>query len=117
MQKSSRSTVPLAVRLRYLVKTKSLLRCAIEIEIALIAGFLASRDECLSEWVGGAKVGDVQWPGSPVIFRGSVLLVFRFLEIRQNIGITPSRIPQITPLVIVGAMATNVDHGVDRAAS
>ena len=40
--------------------------------------------------------------------------VFRALEIGQNAGITPTREPGLTPLLVIQRMPARVDHRIDR---
>ena len=50
-----------------------------------------------------------------MIGRGAPFLVFRFFEVRQDIGVAPSRVAQGAPVVVVVAVASRIDHGIDGA--
>ncbi len=117
MQESRSRAVTLALVLRDLIKAKPFLRCAVEIRIALKPRFFAGCDECLRQRIDGAKIAYAQRPRSAVIFRCATLLFFRFFEVGQYVRVGPARITQIPPLIIISAVAANVDHGIHGTAA
>ncbi|KTT54467.1 hypothetical protein SB7C_12330, partial [Staphylococcus epidermidis] len=40
-------------------------------------------------------------------------VVLRALELGQHVGVAPAGIAERSPVVVVGAMAADVDHGID----
>ena len=58
--------------------------------------------------------GDFQFPRCTVIGIFPQPALFRFAEVRQNIGVTPAGEAQTRPIVIVAPVAPRIDHAVDH---
>ena len=69
------------------------------------------------ERIGGPDAGYVQRTAGTVKAVLHHLVILGLLEVGQHVVIGPAGIAQRRPAVIVGAMAADVDHGVDRARS
>jgi hypothetical protein len=73
-------------------------------------------DERLRELVGRALVGDVQRPTRPVELGVAVdFVVLGPLEVREQLLVSPPLVAVVGPVVVVGGVAADVDHRVDRA--
>ncbi len=64
--------------------------------------------------VVGAQLVDGQRPALAVIFAVEIRIVFRAFEIGQHVGKRPAGIAVRGPLVVIPAVAADIDHGVDR---
>src|SRR5579864_1334871 len=109
--------VPASILLGYLVEPEPLLRGAVEIRIARKTSLLRRIHKGVRHRIQTAKIGYIQGASRGVVFRGAALLILRFLEIRQNVGKAPARVSQVMPGVIIAVIASDIDHGIDRAAS
>jgi hypothetical protein len=68
--------------------------------------------ECIAQRVA-TEEADGHWAVLPsrVIALG---VVFNALQVRQNILVTPSRVAQVAPVVVLGGLATHPQHAIDR---
>ena len=64
--------------------------------------------------VVGTQFVDGQRAALAVIGAVEIGIVFRTLEVWQHVGIGPAGIAQRRPLVVVAAVAADIDHRVDR---
>ena len=62
----------------------------------------------------GAQFVDGQRPALAVILAVEIGIVFRTLEVGQHVGVRPAGIAERGPLIVVAAVAADIDHGVDR---
>ena len=109
--------VALSLLLRHLVEADALLCGSVEIGVVRPTQLDAGGHKGARQRVHAAQVGDVEGTTHPVIGRGAPFLVFRFFEVRQDIGVAPSRVAQGAPVVVVVAVASRIDHGIDGARS
>ena len=62
-----------------------------------------------------AAVADAQRPAGAVVIALAAFVVLSLLEVRQGVLISPAREAHSRPLVVVGAVAADVEHRVERA--
>ena len=62
----------------------------------------------------GPVVLDEERTARAAILRIALGVSFRFLEQRQDIGIAPAAAAHLRPAVIVGRVAADIKHAVDR---
>ena len=99
-----------------LVDADAFLRGAVEILIHRQPGFGRRLHELFGQRMhASAIVGHVHRPAAPAIGVGAGLVVFDRLEIGQQVGKAPARIAEVAPAIIVGRMAPDPHHGIDRA--
>src|SRR5262249_24113911 len=67
--------------------------------------------------IDATGIAYVQRASGAVILGSAALLVLRFLEVGQDVSKAPAGISQLFPLVIILAMAADIDHGVERTAA
>ncbi len=104
----------LAVFLRHLKQTAAELHCAVKIGIERNPGLLRRLEEDVTQRVGVRPLGDVERPVAAVKFVVQALVALGFFEIRQHVRITPARIAELPPVIVVRRLAAHIDHGVDR---
>src|ERR1019366_4647879 len=112
--RSARSS---SVPRRRLEKTGALLGCAVEVGIFGYAGLRRGSDECRGERVGVTQIGNRLRTANTVKIVSAALLVLGFLEIRQDVVITPSAVAVLAPAIIILVLAANVEQAVDRTRS
>jgi hypothetical protein len=76
--------------------------------------FLRRLQEDLLHRIAGARLVDGQRPALAVIFAVKVGIVFGALEVGQHVRERPAGIAERGPLIVIGAVATDIDHRVDR---
>src|SRR3982075_4710723 len=64
-----------------------------------------------------SEIGNRQRTANTVEIVGAALLVFRFLEIRQDVVITPAAVAMLAPAIVILVLAAHVKQAVDRARS
>src|SRR6266436_5207628 len=107
--------VPVAApELGDLIKAGAFLLRSVEIIVATNLVFRASIDEGVGDRPRAALVGDAQGPVAAVPIISAALIAFRALEIGKNIVPRPAVAAKGGPIVVVGAVATDVDHSVNR---
>jgi hypothetical protein len=103
-----------AVPLRHLIDAETLVILGIEIlanpELRLSRGL----QKGLLYRVVGAQFVDGERPALAMVFAIEIGIVFRTLEVGQHVGVGPAGIAQRRPLVVVAAVAADIDHRVDR---
>ncbi len=97
--------------LGHLVHADTVLLGAVEVVVAVQAGFDGGLDEGRRDRVAGALVGDRQRPADRVPLRGAALVVLRPEEVGEEVVPGPSG---DAPFVVVAVVAADVDHRVDR---
>ena len=100
---------------RELVVAGALLRRAVEVVVARDADLARRRDQRLDELVLRADVGHPQRAVGAVPLARAADVVLELAEVRQHVGVAPARIAERGPVVVVVAMAADVDEPVDRA--
>ncbi len=63
------------------------------------------------------QVGDRQRAAGTMEIVSAALLVFRFLEIRQNVFKTPSAVAMLAPAIIILVLPADIKQAVDRTRS
>src|SRR5712671_1812991 len=103
-----------APELGNLIKAGAFLFRSVEIIVATDLVFRASVDEGVADRPRAALVGDAQRPVAAVQIIGAALIAFGALEIGQNIVPRPAVAAKGGPIVVIVAVAPDVDHSVDR---
>src|SRR6267142_694930 len=102
-----------AVLLRDLVDAEAFVILGVEIladpELRLTRGL----QKCLLHRIVGAQPVDSERSALAVVFAIEIGVVFRALEVGQHVGIGPADIAQRRPLIVIAAVAADIDHGVD----
>ncbi|MNO89958.1 hypothetical protein D3C76_814570 [compost metagenome] len=89
---------------------------AVEVGVVVVAGALRRLDE----GTGGGMLlrpADVQLAIAAVEFAAAAMVLLALAEVRQHLVVGPAGIAQLRPVVVVAAVAADVDHAVDRAAA
>src|SRR6476646_2865529 len=107
-------TPALAVPLRQLVDAEAFMVFGVEILPQAELGLLRGLQKNLLHRIFGARLVDGQRPALSVIFAVEIGIVFRALEVGQYVVERPAGIAERGPVVVVGAVAADIDHGVDR---
>ena len=110
----ARRTPAFAVFLRHLVDAEAFMVVGIEILAQAELRFLRGLQESLLHGISGAQFVDGERAALAVIFAVEIGIVFRALEIGQHVGERPAGIAERGPLVVIAAVAADIDHGVDR---
>jgi hypothetical protein len=113
----ARRAPALAVLLGDLIDAEAHLMRAVEVgvhrQLQLPTGF----QKIALERIAGSDAGDIQRTAGAVEAILHHLVVLGFLEVGQHIVIGPAGVAERRPAIVVGAMAADIDHGVDRARS
>jgi len=105
----------LAVPVRDLVRADAFLLRAVEVVVEDMARRAARVVEGLQQLVGAAQVRHVERAGAPVELAAQALVVLGAAEVGQHVVVGPARVALGRPVVVVGTVAADVDHRVDRA--
>src|SRR5712691_825730 len=103
-----------AVFLRHLIEAEAFVILGIEILADPKLGLARRLQKGLLHRVIGAQFVDGEWASLAVIVAAEIGIVFRALEVWQHVGERPAGVAQRRPLIVVAAVAANVDHGIDR---
>ena len=103
-----------AVALRHLVAADAVLLAGVEVLDLAEPGRRGGVDEGVRERVHGVRVRDGQRPAGAVELRRAALVVLGALEVGQHVVPAPARVAEVAPLVVVAAVAADVDHRVQR---
>jgi hypothetical protein len=114
MDISPRRAPAFAVSLRHLIDAETLVILGIEILADAKLRLARSLQKGLLHRVVGAQFIDGERPAFAMVFAIEIGIVFRTLEIGQHVGVGPAGIAQRRPLVVVAAVAADIDHRVDR---
>ena len=117
MDIGARGAAALAVPLRHLVDAEAFVLVGIEILAQAKLGFLRRLQEGLLHRIVGAQFVDGERAVLAVIFAAEIGVVFRTLEVGQHVAERPAGVAERGPLIVVGAVAADIDHGVDRRRS
>src|SRR5690606_31094364 len=118
VQNGPRSTPAPTVLLRHLEKPETGLLGTVENVVAGIAKLFARLDKQRRERVDIADPGNIQRATNAMpTIRRIMLIVLVRIEDRSNAFPVPARCPFGSPVVIILMLATDVDHGIDRAAA
>ena len=107
--------VALAVLVRDLVQAHAFLRGAIEVGVVRVPGLYTCVGEILAEPVGCTQVCHVEGAALAMPRAGAALVVLGTHKVRLHILPAPARVALRGPVVVVGMLAPDVDHGVDGA--
>ncbi len=114
MHIGARRAPALAVFLRHLVDPEAFMVLGIEVLAQMELRFLHGLQENLLHRIVRAQPVDVERPILAVIIAVEIGVVFRALEVGQNVGERPPRVAERSPVVVIPSMAADIDHGVDR---
>ncbi len=106
-----------ALARRRLVVARAFLARTVEIVIACDAEFARGGDEGIAQRMPVGQIAYLERTAAVVVFARTALLVFRFAEVRQHLGVTPARVAERGPSVEVFALAANVHQAVDGTRS
>ena len=106
-----------AVLLRHLEVADAELRGAVEIVVVGVAALLRGLDEGSVQRMAVGHVDDRERALSAVVAVGEPLVALRLAEIGQYVCVAPAGAAGRRPVVVVGGVAADVDHPVDRARS
>ena len=114
MQIGHRRRAALTVLHGELVVANPLLFGAVNVGIARNAGFDTRLHHGVGDFMGVPDVGYVERAVHGMVVAGSPFLVLGAQEIGTNIVPAPPFAAELAPAVIVGVLATHIQHGVDR---
>ena len=104
----------LAVVLRDLVGAEAFLLLGVEIladaELRLARGLQVN----VTHRIIGAQPGDMERAALAVILAVEFGIILRTLEIGQHVGIGPAGVAERRPLIVIAAVAADIDHRIDR---
>jgi hypothetical protein len=109
----ARGAATLAVLLRQLIDAEAFMLVGIEIFAQAELRFPRALQEYLLHRIAGARLVDAQRPALAVIFAVKIGIVFGALEVGQHVGERPAGIAERGPLIVVGAVPADIDHGID----
>src|SRR6187401_3838375 len=116
-QVRSSGALPTGVLLGDVVPADTFLHCAVEVGNERNSQLLSGANERLAERVVLHLLGDVYRTDAAVILVIEALVGLSPSEERQHFVITPVLVAERRPGLIVGFLATNVDHRIDRGAA
>src|SRR5450759_1572476 len=102
------------VALGELEAPNAFLPCAVEVGIVLVSRLAGGLEHRVDERVHRAAVGHPGRPARSVVRVLAALVVLAALEVRQDIVVAPARTAGVGPAVVIGTVAADVDHRVDR---
>ena len=107
---------PHAVLLRDLIGAEAVLAGAVIVGIVRVATTLGSLDQQVERRIAVAKPADIQRPATAMIFiiLAGEFAMFGAPEIGKHVGIAPAAVATLRPAVIVGLLAADIEHRVDR---
>ena len=117
VQVGARAVPALAVALCYLVIAGAVLFGAVEVAVERDAGLHRGLDEARGKRVGRAQLVDVQRAVLAVVPVIERMVGFAATEVGEHIFIAPALAAQLRPGVVVLAVATDIDHAIDRRAT
>ena len=100
-----------------LVQAHAFLVWPVEVQVVRVARLHPGVHKALAHAVRRAQVGHVEGPALPVQGAADAFVVFGTHKVGQHIGPAPAGVALGGPVVVVGRLATHVNHGVDRAAA
>ncbi|MCY1424056.1 hypothetical protein D9M71_397880 [compost metagenome] len=115
MEECPRRAAAFAIDLGDVEGADAFLLGAIEVGVVAPAEFVGGLVEHLVDRAGAAQLGDVQLAAPAVPGRFAGFEVLGAAEVGQHLPIAPASVAQGGPVVIVVAVATDVDHSVDGA--
>ena len=107
----------LAIALGHLVKAEAFLLRTVEIGIDRQLQLRRRFDEGVAGGIGVFLVAHEQRTAVAVIFVRPALVGLGLLEIGQNVVVGPAVAAHLGPVVVIPAMAADIDHGVDGRGS
>ena len=106
-----------AAALRELEAADAVLLCTVQVVVRRVAGLHGRLEHQVDERVHRTAVGDGLRAADAVVLALAALVVLAALEVRQHLVVAPARRAARRPVVVVEAVAAQVDHRVDRAAA
>ena len=103
-----------ALALGHLVEAEAVLPLAVEVGVGAQLERRGGLDESMRCRVGGGLVGHEQWPARSVIIIAAALVGLGALEVGQHVVIAPTGAAFRGPVVVIPAVAADIDHRVDR---
>jgi hypothetical protein len=100
---------------RLLKIADALLFRAVRVLVEGDAGFLRGLDKVIGDRAVEPQVGHLLRSADAMVGIGAALLVLRLHEIGQHLGIAPAGVPRRRPLVVILALAADVEQAVERA--
>ena len=113
MDEGAGGAAALAVDLRHLIDAAAFLLRAVEILDDRQLRLARRIEEDLLEGIFGARRRDIQRAALAVEGVGDRLVVLGFPEVGQHVVIGPAGISERGPMVVVGAVAADIDHRID----
>ena len=109
-----RETKP--VLLRHLIMAKPVLTGTVIVAVMGVTAGLRRLDQQVECRISGAQGSNVQRPaaGAEFICVIGEFAMFGAPKKRQQVGKAPPRIAALRPAIIIGGLATDIKHGVDR---
>ena len=115
MQIGDRGAAAPPVALGELEAPGALLGGAVEVLVVRDADLAGGLDPGLDDRVHRAALADAERAADPVVVARAALVVLGALEVGQDVLVAPAFEAHRRPLVVVGAVAADVDHRVERA--
>ena len=104
----------LAIVLGNLVGAEAFLLLGVEVladaELSLARGLQID----VSHRIVGAQPGDMERTALAVILAVEFGIVLRALEVGQHVGVGPAGVAERRPLIVIAAVAADIDHRIDR---
>ncbi len=102
-----------AVLLGDLVGAEAFLLLGVEVladaELSLARGLQID----VSDRIVGAQSADMERTALAVILAVELGIILRTLEVGQHVGVGPAGVAERRPLIVIAAMATDIDHRID----
>ena len=117
MQKCPRTAQPDAAALVEVKNSKTVLSCAVEIVVALMAGLDSRLNEGVRERIVFAGFLYVEFSAGTVKIRYFTEVILVALVVGEDILVVPPLISERAPFVIVRRVASHVDRAVDGGAT
>ena len=114
MEIGARRAPAFAVLLRQLIDAEAFVVLGIEVVADPELALARALQKDLLHRIVGAQFVDGERAALAVILAVEIGVVFRAFEIGQHVGIRPAGIAECGPLIVVAAVAADIDHGVDR---
>ena len=112
---TARRAPALALVLRHLVDAEAFLLGAVEVVANPELRLARALQKHLPDGVIRLQSGDVKRTALAVIFAVEFGIVLRAPEVGQHIRVGPAGVAERGPMVVVGAVAADIDHGIYRA--
>ena len=108
-----RTRAPAAV-LGHLQIAEAFLMSTVEVGVARIATSFRRRDEGIGDRIGFLRIGHVEFTIGAMVVVGAALLALALAEIGQDVLVAPADVAELAPVIVILALAADVDETVDR---